>query len=109
MHYMSGHYTDNLTRTGYRIIVMEDYYTLKEKKKKALIAVCTLGLSQAQWKLFYNSAKDADRGMSFQGSVFGFLFKVIWFVFWTLLTSLIIWIINIFKLIYYSIELSHCN
>ena len=85
---------------------MESFETLNQKKKKALIAVCTLGLSQAHWKEQFSSAKDADKGMSFQGSFFGLIFKALWFIFWTLLTSVIMWVVNIFKLIYYSIELS---
>jgi hypothetical protein len=85
---------------------MPNYYELKEKRKKALIAVCTLGLSAAPWSVLFSSSTDADKGMSFQETAGGFVFKIIWFVLWTLLTSVIMWVINIFKLIYYSIELS---
>ena len=85
---------------------MASYLELQEKKKKSLIAVCTLGLSAAPWGILFSSSSDADKGMSFQGTAFGFIFRIIWFLIWTLLTVSIIWIVNIFKLIYYSIELS---
>lgn len=85
---------------------MASYTELKDKRKKALIAVCTFGLSEAPWKVLFSSSADADKGMSFQGTVVGFIFKIIWFVLWTLLTTAIMWIINVFKLIYYSIQLS---
>ena len=85
---------------------MASYLELKEKKKKALLAVCTLGFSQAPWGVLFSSSKDADKGMSFQGTAFGFIFRIIWFLIWTLLTVTIFLVINIFKLIYYSIVLS---
>ena len=76
------------------------------KRKKAIIAICTLGLSEAPWNFLYNSSKDSDKGMSFEGNSFGFLFKIIWFIFWSLLTCGILWIINIFKFLNYSISIS---
>lgn len=85
---------------------MEQGSSLRAKRNRALIAVCTLGLSEAKWKMQYSNAKDADKGTSFQGTIFGFIFKGLWFVIFTLLTSAIMWVVNIFKLIYYSIELS---
>ena len=85
---------------------MANYTEIKEKRKKALTAVCTLGLSAAPWGALFSSSKDADKGMSFQGTGLGFVFKLFWFVIWTLLTTLFLWVINIIKLIYYSIELS---
>ena len=44
--------------------------------------------------------------MSFEGNIFGFLFKIIWFIAWGVLTSVIMWIINIFKFINYSIAIA---
>lgn len=85
---------------------MASYLELKEKKKKALLAVCTLGFSQTPWGVLFSSSNDADKGMSFQGTAVGFVFKIIWFLIWTLLTISIIWVINIIRLIYYSIVLS---
>ena len=88
---------------------MASYSELKEKRKQALIAVCTLGLSaqtKKSWGVLFSSSSDADKGMSFQGTVFGFIFKIVWFIIWTLSTTLILWVINIFKLIYYSIALA---
>lgn len=78
----------------------------KTKRKKALIAMCTLGLSETPWKLLFSSSKDADKGMSFEGNIFGFLFKIIWFIAWGILTSVIMWIVNIFKFINYSIAIA---
>ena len=85
---------------------MASYSELKEKQKKAIIAVCTLGLSEAPWSVIFSSSENADKGMSFQGTAFGFIFRIIWFLAWTLLTTAIMWVINIFKLLYYSIALS---
>lgn len=78
----------------------------REKRKKALIAICTLGLSEAPWKFLFSSASDADKGMSFQGSIFGFFFKIIWFIAWTVLSSAILWIVNIFKYINYAVSIA---
>lgn len=78
----------------------------KAKRKKALIAICTLGLSEAPWGALFSSARDADKGMSFEGGGFGFIFKIIWFIAWTVLTSAILWIVNIFKFINYTISIS---
>ena len=82
---------------------MASYSDLKEKRKQALIAVCTLGLSaqtKKTWSVLFSTYKDADKGMSFQGTVFGYIFKIFSFIIWTLSTTLILWVINIFKLIY---------
>ena len=78
----------------------------KAKRKKALIAICTLGLSEAPWNVLFSSAKDADKGMSFEGNAIGFIFKIVWFVAWTVLTSAILWVINIFKFINYAISIA---
>ena len=77
----------------------------KAKRKKALIAVLTLGLSEAPWKMLFNSSKDADKGMSFGGTVFGFLFNCLWFMVWTVFTSFVMWVINIFKLLNYHFSI----
>lgn len=81
----------------------------KEKRKKALIAICTLGLSEAPWSMLYNNSKDIDNGFSFEGGSLGFAFRVSWFIFWTLLTSAIMWVINIFKFLNYHISIVQYN
>ena len=84
---------------------METLFELRAKRKKALIAVLTLGLSQAPWKELFKSSEEAGEGMSFSGTVFGFIFKIMWFIAWTVLTTLVLWVINIFKLLIYSIKI----
>jgi len=78
----------------------------KEKRGKALIAIFTLGLSEAPWGLIFSSSKTADQGMSFEGGAIGFIFRCVWFIIWTVLTSAIMWIVNIFKFINYSLSIS---
>lgn len=78
----------------------------KEKRRKSLIAICTLGLSAAPWGILFSSSKTADEGLSFQGGVFGFVFRCFWFILLTVVTSGIMWIINIFKFINYSLSIS---
>ncbi len=77
----------------------------QEKKRKALIAICTLGLSEAPWSFLFTSSAQADNGLSFSGTVFGYLLRVLWFIFWTLLSCVVLWIINIFKYIDYSLSI----
>lgn len=83
------------------------YQDLVAKRKKALVAVCTLGLSDAPWRFLFSNARDADKGMSFQGGVVGFIFRAVWFIVWTLLSCMVLWVVNILRLIYYSIKLSN--
>lgn len=77
-----------------------------KKKKKALIAVCTFGLSETPLYKLFSDSEDVRKQMSFGDSPAGVIFKVIWFLIWTLITMAILWIINIFKLINYA---EHCN
>ena len=77
-----------------------------KKKKKALIAVCTLGLSETPLVQLFNDSEDTKRQMSFSDSPAGGIFKIIWFVLWTLITMAVLWIVNIFKLINYGV---HCH
>lgn len=81
----------------------------KAKRKKALIAICTLGLSEAPWSMMYNDSKNIDKGFSFEGTTLGSFFRVFWFIFWILLTSGIMWIINIFKFLNYHISIVQYN
>ncbi len=78
----------------------------KQKRKKALIAICTLGLSEAPIKMLFTNSQTADRGFSFEGGPIGFVFKCMWFVLWTMLTSVVMWVINIFKFLNYSIAIA---
>lgn len=77
-----------------------------KKKKKALIAVCTLGLSETPLVKLFKDSEDTKRQMSFGDSPAGGIFKVIWFLIWTVITMAILWIVNIFKLINYA---EHCH
>ena len=83
------------------------YYTqqLEEatmEKKKALVAVCTLGLSQTPLCQLFKDSEDAKKQMSFANSPIGGIFKIFWFVLWTVITMTGLWIVNIFKLVYYA-------
>ena len=77
-----------------------------KKKKKALIAVCTLGLSETPLAKLFSDSEDTRRQMSFGDSPAGGIFKIIWFLVWTLITMAILWIVNIFKLIVHA---EHCH
>ena len=77
-------------------------YEAKQKRKKALIAVCTLGLSETPLVKLFTDAEDTRRQMSFGDSIFGVIFKIIWFLLWTVVTMAVLWIVNIFKLIIYA-------
>lgn len=77
-----------------------------QKKKKALIAVCTLGLSQTPIVQLFKDSEETKRQMSFGDTPMGDVFKIVWFLFWTLLTMAALWIVNIFKLIVHT---EHCH
>jgi len=81
---------------------------LKYKQKAALIVVCTLGLAGVAqfggfgdiWKsnIFSNTSMDS-------GAV-GFVLKIISLLFLSVLLAVPMFIISLFRLIYYSIEIS---
>lgn len=73
-----------------------------KKRKKALIAVCTLGLSETPLSKIFSDSEDTRRQMSFGDSPAGVIFKIIWFLIWTLITMAVLWIVNIFKLILFA-------
>ena len=77
-----------------------------EKRKKALIAVCTLGLSETPLVKLFTDSEDARRQMSFGDSPAGGIFKIIWFLIWTMISMAVLWVVNIFKLINYA---EHCH
>jgi len=73
-----------------------------KKRNRALIAVCTLGLSETPLVTLFKES-DSTRGkMSFGDSPAGWIFQVAWFAFLTAITMTIFWIVNIFKLINYA-------
>lgn len=74
----------------------------KKKRKRAMAAVLTLGLTETFSTLFSN-AKDAHKGMSFENnSGMSFVFDIIIFFFWYALTAIPLTIINIYRIIDYS-------
>ena len=81
----------------------------KAKRKRALIAICTIGLSQTNLLELYQNAKETENGMSFRGGFVGFTFRLIWFTFTVLLFCIPIMVINIFKFINYQISISSYN
>lgn len=74
-----------------------------KKKKRALVAVCTLGLSETPIGMLFKDSEDTRSKMSFGDSPAGWIFKIVWFLLWTVVAALIFWIVNIFKLINYSV------
>lgn len=79
---------------------------LKYKRKSAVIVVSTLGLAATPLKTIFDGAKEADRGTSFEGNAVGFIVKCAFFLLFSIPIAAIMFVIHIFKLIYYSIEIS---
>lgn len=77
-----------------------------KKKKKALIAVCTLGLSETPLVQLFKDSEDTKRQMSFGNTPAGGIFKIFWFLLWTVITMAVFWIVNVIKLIDYGV---HCH
>lgn len=76
----------------------------RKDKSKSLLAICTLGLSAVPWSTIFSSAKDSDKGMSFEKNAgISFVFDCIMFVFYVVICSVPLWIFNIFKFIDRSI------
>jgi len=79
---------------------------LKYKRKGSLIVVCTLGLGA----IFMSTVRpvwmtNLFEGTSMDNGGLGFLLKVFSYIFLGLLTAAIMFIIHLFKLIYYQIEI----
>ncbi len=78
---------------------------LQEQRKNALIIVCTLGLTA----LFMERFRPVWTTNIFEGTSFtqnegvAFVFRILSFLFLSVLLAGVFWIINVFKLIYYSI------
>jgi len=81
---------------------------LKIKRKAALIGVCTLGLAG----LVYVGVGNTWRGNIFQGTSLsqnagvGFVFKIVSFMFLSVLLAIPFFIISLIQLIYYQIEIN---
>lgn len=80
---------------------------LREKRKSSLIVVCTLGLAT----LFMESVRPIWMTNLFEGTSFmqnealAFILKAVSFLTLGLLTAVIMFIIHLVKVIYYSIEI----
>lgn len=70
-----------------------------KKKKRALIAVCTLGLSETPIVTLFKDSEDTTSQLSFGKSPAGWIFKICWFLLLTAITAIIFWIVNVFRLI----------
>ena len=79
----------------------------KEKRKKSLIVVCTLGLSTLfvpKWHPVWMT--NIFEGVSFAKGEMSWFFKLLSFTFFGLLVVTISFIVEFVKLIYYSIVIS---
>ena len=82
---------------------------IREKRKSSLIVVLTLGLAS----LFMESVRPIWMTNLFEGTSFmsndglAFVLKAISFFTLGLLTAAIFFVIHFFKVIYYTVELSH--
>ncbi|MBP5435370.1 hypothetical protein J6Z39_06080 [bacterium] len=72
------------------------------KRKRALIAVCTLGLSETPLAMLFKESDGTRKKMSFGDSPAGWIFQVAWFLLWTVISMAGFWIINIFKFLNYA-------
>jgi len=81
---------------------------LKYKRKAALIVVCTLGLAGViQFGGFGDIWKsNVFKGTSIDNGGMGIVLKIVSFLFLTVLLAAPLFIICLFQLIYYSIEIS---
>ena len=81
---------------------------LREKRKSSLIVVCTLGLAA----LFMESVRpiwmtNLFEGLSFtQYEAIGFVFKLLSYFVLGAITAAMFFIIHLFKVVYYSIEIA---
>ncbi|MDR3286769.1 MAG: hypothetical protein LBT27_04945 [Prevotellaceae bacterium] len=80
---------------------------LKYKRKASLIVVCTLGLGA----IFVSSVRpiwmtNLFEGTSLDNGGLGFVLKCFSYTFLALLLAAIFFIVHLFKLIYYQIEIS---
>jgi hypothetical protein len=83
---------------------METLEQLKGKRKKALIAIFTLGIS-ALPKAFWEVDTNIFKGTSLNNGALGFLLRIFSFLLLTTPFMAVMVVINIFKAIYYQIEI----
>ena len=74
-----------------------------KKRKRALIAVCTLGISETPLGMLFRESDDTKKKMSFGNGYAGWIFQAAWFLLWTVITMVVYWITNIVKLINYAV------
>ena len=74
-----------------------------KKRKRALIAVCTLGISETPLGMLFRESDDTKKKMSFGNSSVGWIFQVAWFLLWTVISMALYWITNVVKLINYAV------
>jgi len=81
---------------------------LKEKRKKALIAIFTLGISALPKKFWEVQLKDTNifKGTGLDKGGLGIVLRIISFILLTIPFMAAMFVINIFKAIYYQIEIS---
>lgn len=80
---------------------------LQEKRKSSLIVVCTLGVAA----LFYKNVRpiwmtNLFEGTSFDTKEMGWVLKIVSYTMLGGITAIVYFIINLFKVIYYSIVIN---
>ena len=80
---------------------------LQEKRKSSLIVVCTLGVAA----LFYKNVRpiwmtNLFEGTSFDTKEMGWVLKIVSYTMFGGITAIVYFIINLFKVIYYSIVIN---
>lgn len=81
---------------------------LQEKRKSSLIVVCTLGVAA----LFYKNVRpiwmtNLFEGTSFDTKEMGWVLKIVSYSMLGGITAIVYFIINLFKVIYYSIVINN--
>jgi len=79
---------------------MTELEELEYKRKAALIVVCTLGLAATPFKL--NDESNIFKGTSLDKGGLGFIFRIISFLLLTIPFAIIMFVIHLFKLVYYQ-------
>ena len=87
---------------------LESMENLKRKRKDAIIAVCTLGLSSVFKIIGFGSVYEANvfRDTSLNNGGIGFVLKIVSFLLLTASIAIPSFIIHLFKLIYYQVEIN---
>jgi uncharacterized membrane protein YhdT len=78
---------------------------LKEKRNFSLKAVFTLGISAVPMEFWFVDT-NLIRGTSLDRGAMGFILRIALFLVLTIPFMLIFFIVNLFKLIYYQIEIN---